>query len=203
MSVERLPDFALDAGRPLGREFVALGLGGYRDAAGHVRSLSYAHTVRGGRGILECAFTSPALPRTSTSCRSAAVFGSIAEGLQFEPKKVLGVGYQVDTDDLPALDRKVEDATRPPTAGPHGPRGPVDERRSRRPCTPREGAGHGTRVSDLLRCARTHGGAVGPEHDVRVEQRQKRPKVALARGGEEGPDDLPFAGARCGGRRSP
>jgi hypothetical protein len=33
MSVERLPDFALDDGRPLGREFAALGLGSYREAA--------------------------------------------------------------------------------------------------------------------------------------------------------------------------
>jgi hypothetical protein len=41
MGVELLPDFALDAGRPLGRECVALGLGRYRDAACHVRSLPY------------------------------------------------------------------------------------------------------------------------------------------------------------------
>jgi hypothetical protein len=33
MSVERLPDFALDDGRTLGREFAALGLGSYREAA--------------------------------------------------------------------------------------------------------------------------------------------------------------------------
>jgi hypothetical protein len=41
MGVGCLPDFALDAGRPLGREFVALGLGGYREAAHHVRYLPY------------------------------------------------------------------------------------------------------------------------------------------------------------------
>lgn len=41
MSVERLPDFPLGAGRPLGRDFVALGILGYRDAARHVRSLPY------------------------------------------------------------------------------------------------------------------------------------------------------------------
>jgi hypothetical protein len=41
MNVERLPDFTIDAGRQLGREFVALGIDGYRDAARHVRSLSY------------------------------------------------------------------------------------------------------------------------------------------------------------------
>jgi hypothetical protein len=39
MSVERLPDFALDAGRTLGREFVTLELGGYCDAARHASSL--------------------------------------------------------------------------------------------------------------------------------------------------------------------
>jgi hypothetical protein len=41
MSVERLPDFALDDGRSLGREFAALGLGSYREAARYVRSLPY------------------------------------------------------------------------------------------------------------------------------------------------------------------
>jgi hypothetical protein len=41
MSVGRLPNFPLDAGRPLGREFAALGLCGYRDAARHVHSLPY------------------------------------------------------------------------------------------------------------------------------------------------------------------
>src|SRR5918994_2796489 len=38
MSVEHLPDFALDDRRPLGREFAALGLGSYREAARYVRS---------------------------------------------------------------------------------------------------------------------------------------------------------------------
>jgi hypothetical protein len=41
LGVEGLPSFALDAGRPLGRRFAALGLGGYRVAAAHVRGLPY------------------------------------------------------------------------------------------------------------------------------------------------------------------
>ena len=45
MSVERLPDFALDDGRPLGREFAALGLGSYREAACYVRSLPYGRNT--------------------------------------------------------------------------------------------------------------------------------------------------------------
>jgi hypothetical protein len=45
MSVERLPDFALDDGRPLGREFAALGLGSYREAARYVRSLPYGRNT--------------------------------------------------------------------------------------------------------------------------------------------------------------
>ena len=32
MGVRRLPNFPLDAGRPLGREFAALGLCSYREA---------------------------------------------------------------------------------------------------------------------------------------------------------------------------
>lgn len=45
MSVERLPDFALDDGRSLGREFAALGLGSYREAARYVRSLPYGRNT--------------------------------------------------------------------------------------------------------------------------------------------------------------
>ena len=41
MSVWRLPDFTLDASRPLGRRFAALGIRDFRAAAGHVRSLPY------------------------------------------------------------------------------------------------------------------------------------------------------------------
>jgi hypothetical protein len=41
MSVGRLPDFALDASRPLGGRFAALEVFDYRGAARHVRSLPY------------------------------------------------------------------------------------------------------------------------------------------------------------------
>ena len=41
MSVGRLPEFALDASRPLGAKFAALGIRDYRAAARHVRSLPY------------------------------------------------------------------------------------------------------------------------------------------------------------------
>jgi hypothetical protein len=41
MGVERLPDFLLGAGGPVGREFVALGISSYREATRHVRSLPY------------------------------------------------------------------------------------------------------------------------------------------------------------------
>ena len=42
--VESLPDFPLDAEGEAGRRFAALGIGGYRDAARHVRSLPYGRT---------------------------------------------------------------------------------------------------------------------------------------------------------------
>ena len=41
MSVERLPDFALDATQPLGGRFASLGIRAYRDAARHVHLLPY------------------------------------------------------------------------------------------------------------------------------------------------------------------
>ena len=45
----------------------------------------------------------------------------------------------------------------------------------------------------LPRCAGAHGRVVGPEHDPLIEDRQQRFEVALARGSEEGFDDLPLA----------
>jgi hypothetical protein len=45
-------------------------------------------------------------------------------------------GDQVDPNDLAAPDRKAERDARPSARSPHGPRGSVDQRRLREPCTP-------------------------------------------------------------------
>src|SRR3990170_1577312 len=51
------------------------------------------------------------------------------------------------------------------------------------------------RTVDLPRRAHFHVCAVGSEHDVWVEHREKRLEVTLARGGQEGVDDFSLAGA--------
>src|SRR5947207_16017587 len=58
--------------------------------------------------------------------------------------------------------------------------------------------GHGRRTSDLLRGDAT---TVGSEHHVRVEHREKRVEVSVARGSEEGIDHLTLAGEIDVGKR--
>ena len=57
------------------------------------------------------------------------------------------------------------------------------------------------RTVDLPRRAHFHVCAVGSEHDVWVEHREKRLEVTLARGGQEGVDDFSLAGAIGVGNR--
>src|SRR3989304_1798507 len=47
----------------------------------------------------------------------------------------------------------------------------------------------------LVAAAHLHGGAVGPEHDIRVEHREQRVEVAASRGSQEGLDDLSLTDA--------
>jgi hypothetical protein len=122
------------------------------------------------------------------------VGSSVVEDRQVKLAKALGVGEYVDFDDLPAHDREAEYDTRPSAWSPHGSRGSVHKRRLCGPGMPREGLGHGRRTTDLARCACLHGCAVGSEHDVRVEHREKRVEVTASRGSEEG-------AARGGGGR--
>jgi hypothetical protein len=95
---------------------------------------------------------------------------------QVESAEARGIGEHVDLGDLSALDSQAENDARPSARGLHGSGAPVDERRSRKPGTPREDVGYGRR-------AHSHGRVVGPEHDVRVEQRQQCAEIAVARGG--------------------
>jgi len=113
------------------------------------------------------------------------------------------VGDYLDSGDLPARDREGESDARLSVRSPHGSRGSVHERRLRESGAPRERVGHDRRTADLRRqlrcaltlprCARLHGYAVGSEHDLWVEQCEKRGEVTAARGSEEGVDDFPLA----------
>lgn len=101
MSVERLPDFALDAGQPLGREFAALGFGCYRDAARHVRSLPYGRNsdrsdwrlvLREGRG---------------TCSTKHALLAELARENGWRVALVLGV-YEMDGGNTPGVGAVLE-----------------------------------------------------------------------------------------------
>lgn len=100
--------------------------------------------------------------------------------------KALGVGDQVDSDDLPACDREAEHNTRSSARSPHGSHSSVHQRRLGEPGTPREGVGHRRRTADLPRGARTHSRAVSSEHDVWVKHREQRVEITAAGGSEEG-----------------
>jgi hypothetical protein len=140
----------------------------------------------------------PELPKLT---RAATYVGSaVVEDRQVELAEALVVGDQVNFDDLAARDREAEYAPRPPARSPHESHGSVHERRLCGPGTPREGVGHGRRTADLTRCARMHGRAVGSEHDVWVEHREKRVEVTAARGSKEGVDNFSLAGDIVGNR---
>ena len=112
--------------------------------------------------------------------------------------KTLGVGQDVDLDDLPARDREPEDRGRPSTRRRNDSRRSVHECRSgERAKPPREGErllGHGRRAPDHPRCARGHGADVGSEHHVGVERREQGVEVTAAGGGQEGVDAGSLAG---------
>jgi hypothetical protein len=76
--------------------------------------------------------------------------------------------------------------------------GSVHERRLCELGTPREGErllGHGWRTADLPWRARRRSCVVRPQHDVRVEHREKRSEVTGARGSGEGVDHVALPGA--------
>jgi len=119
---------------------------------------------------------------------------SAVEDRQIETAKTVGVGNEVDFDDLPACNGEFEDDTRLSAHGPHSSCSAIDQRQFRRPGASREGFGHGGSAADLRRCARLHGCGVGPENGVRIQQCGERVEVAVARGGQEGGDDFSPAG---------
>ncbi len=122
-------------------------------------------------------------------------------GRQVELAKTLRVGDRADCDDLPARDRETHDRKRPPTWSHDDSRASVHERRSYERREPRKGerlAGHGGRTANHHRGRRTQDTAVGSQHDIGVEHRDKRVEVTVAGGGEEGVDHFSLAGPLTG-----
>lgn len=102
LGVEALPSSALDAGRPLGRRFVALGLGDYRDAAGHVRSLPYGRTSDRSdwRLVLE--------EGRGTCSTKHALLAELARENGLPVSLVLGV-YEMDGENTPGVGAVLEE----------------------------------------------------------------------------------------------
>jgi len=90
------------------------------------------------------------------------VGSSVAEDRQVELAKALGVGEQVDGDDLSGRDREAKYHPRLSARSPYESHSFIHQRRLCSPSTPRQGTGHGRRTADLLGCAHMHGCGVGP-----------------------------------------
>src|SRR5829696_470094 len=133
----------------------------------------------------------------SRRCRPAECLASVVENRQVELPQALGVGEDVDLDDLAARDREAHYRKRPSTLKHDGSCGSVNARRSYEGGEPREDErllSHVLRTAHLPRCARRYATAVGSEHDVRVEHRDERFKVPVSCGSEEGVYDFSLAG---------
>jgi len=62
------------------------------------------------------------------------------------------------------------------------------------PGTAREGPGYGRGSANFPGCAGPDGGSIGSEHDLPVEQREKRDEVTAARRRKEGVDNFSLTG---------
>src|SRR6478672_9253200 len=116
----------------------------------------------------------------SVGHRSPRRSSSVVEDREVELVEAVVRSEHVDVDDLAVTDREVPGDLGTSAHRPYEPDGAVDERSL---------AGDGGSAPNFLRRAHSHGGGVGDEHDVRVEQGHERVEVTAARGGEEGVDD--------------
>jgi hypothetical protein len=101
MGFGRLPNFFLDAGRPLGGELAGLGLGGYRDAARHLRSLPY------GRNYDRSGWRLVLAEGRGTCSTKHALLSEIARENGRHVALVLGV-YEMDGGNTPRIGAVLE-----------------------------------------------------------------------------------------------
>jgi hypothetical protein len=96
MSVCLLPDFALDASRPLGGRFAALGILDYRGVARHVRSLPYGrNSDRSDWGLV-------LIEGRGTCSTKHALLAELARENGRQVALVLGV-YEMDKANTPGV----------------------------------------------------------------------------------------------------
>src|SRR5262249_28793751 len=122
---------------------------------------------------------------------------SLGLARQVELAKALGVGEDVDLDDLPVPDREAHDRNWPATWRYDNAGGPVHQCRPHERGEPREGErllGDGPSAADHRWDAHRHDPEVGLEHHIWVENRHEHSEVAIARGSEERVNDCSLAG---------
>jgi hypothetical protein len=96
LSLDRLPDFELRAGRPLGRRFAALGLEDYREAARHVRGLPYGRNSNRSDWLL-------VLEEGRGTCSTKhALLAELARENDWPISLVLGI-YEMDGANTPGV----------------------------------------------------------------------------------------------------
>jgi hypothetical protein len=143
-------------------------------------------------GVWNNSFTSgrhwPENIRFLDSAPAAKSFGSVVQDGDLEGAQPLGVCHDFHLRDPPARDghdahaeSRAHGATTTPTA-PLTSAGRANRARSANASALR----HGRCATDLPGYALRGGGAVDPEHHVRVEHREERVEVATARGSEKG-----------------
>ncbi len=109
-------------------------------------------------------------PRTASSTRWL-----ILENLHVKLLQQGGVGEHVDGDDFPRDTQEFEDTARRAAHRPDGSYSAVDQGGLHALGPPGEGLGDGRRTANLtgqLRPRSRRDGAVGPQHDVGIEQGQ-------------------------------
>jgi hypothetical protein len=95
--------------------------------------------------------------------------------------KAGGVGNHIDCADLSVRNCELEYNARLSAGGQCEADGPVEEGRLCGAGASGEGFGDGDRATYFARCAHLHGGTVGSDDDVWVEQCEKRVEVAAAK----------------------
>src|SRR5262245_19321178 len=129
---------------------------------------------------------------------SMATDSSVVEDPQIKLAKPVGVCDHVNFDDPPAPDREGQNDAQPPIGDHDDSRDSINERHlcergTRRECE--RVFSHGRRPADLDWWTSGNGRAIGPHHDIRVEDRKQRLEITAARGGKKGLDHFSLAPA--------
>src|SRR5262249_32634979 len=135
-----------------------------------------------------------------------ATDSSVVEDPQNKMAKPLAVGDPVNFDDPPAPDREGQNDAQLPIGSHDDSGNSINKRHLCEPGTRREGErvfSHGRRPAQRNWRTSRDGRAIGPHHDIRVEDRKQRLEITAARSGKKGLDHFSLAPAIGVRSRSP